>query len=69
MLAFLLTISDEINHPKIMHLYNRYHKDMIKFARSVFFEKRKINYIIDAEDANQKIKIKGEIIYEEFITQ
>ena len=51
MLAFLLTISDEINHPKIMHLYNTYHKDMIKFARSVFFEKRKINYIIDAEDA------------------
>lgn len=28
MLGFLLYISDECNHPKIIEIYNRYHDDM-----------------------------------------
>ena len=57
MLGFLLYISDECNHPKIIEIYNRYHDDMIKFAKSRLRNGRD-GYIFEAEDVVQESYIR-----------
>ena len=57
MLGFLLYISDECNHPKIIEIYNRYHDDMIKFAKSRLRKSSGV-YIFEAEDVVQESYIK-----------
>ena len=57
MLGFFLYISDECNHPKIIEIYNRYHDDMIRFAKSRL-RKSRSGYIFEAEDVVQESYIK-----------
>lgn len=57
MLGFLLYISDECNHPKIIEIYNRYHDDMIKFAKSRL-RNGSDGYILEAEDVVQEFYIR-----------
>lgn len=54
MLQFLLTITDEKYHSRIEYIYNRFHKDMIRFARSKFRLMNSYNPELDAEDAVQR---------------
>lgn len=58
MLQFLLTVSDESQHSKIEHIYNRYHEDMMRFAISKFQSIGRNNYAYDAEDAVQNAFMK-----------
>lgn len=58
MLQFLLSIADEKDHAKIEYLYNRYHEDMIRFARYRLRKKKMPNYELDAEDAVQNAFLK-----------
>ena len=58
MLQFLLSIADEKDHAKIEYLYNRYHEDMIRFARYRLRQKKMPNYELDAEDAVQNAFLK-----------
>lgn len=54
MLQFLLTICDEQYHSRIEYIYNRFHKDMFRFARSKFRMMNSYNPELDAEDAVQR---------------
>ena len=58
MLQFLLSITDESNHEKIMYLYNKYHDPMINYAVSKFKNMNRCNYVYDAEDAVQSAFVK-----------
>ena len=58
MLQFLLSITDESNHEKIMYLYNKYHDPMINYAVSKFKNMNRCNYAYDAEDAVQSAFVK-----------
>lgn len=58
MLQFLLSISDESDHAKIIYIYNKYHEFMIKFAVSKFKNMGRSNYVFDAEDAVQSAFVK-----------
>lgn len=49
MLSFLLTITDESEHTKIEYLFNMYHGDMIRFAKSRLQRAGVSNYLIDAQ--------------------
>ena len=53
MLAFLLSIADEIDYGKITYLYNNFHDDMIKFAKCRLKKYGYSNYETDAEDVVQ----------------
>ena len=58
MLQFLLTLTDESNHGKIEHLYNKYHDYMMKCAVTKFKSLGRSNYTYDAEDAVQNAFMK-----------
>ena len=58
MLGFLLTLSDESNHSKIEHIYNRYHDYMMRYAISKFQTAGRNNFLFDAEDAVQNTFVK-----------
>ena len=58
MLQFLLTLTDESNHGKIEHLYNKYHDYMMKCAVTKFKSSGRSNYTYDAEDAVQNAFMK-----------
>ena len=53
MLQFLLSIADEKDHAKIEYLYQQYHSDMLRIAKSRLRQKGMPNYELDAEDAVQ----------------
>ena len=54
MLQFLLTITDEKYYSRIEYIYNRFNKDMIRFATSKFRLMNSYNPRLDAEDAVQR---------------
>ena len=54
MLQFLLTICDEQYHSRIEYIYNRFHLDMYKFAKSKFILMNSYNPDLDSEDAVQR---------------
>lgn len=58
MLFYLLSISDESDHGKIIHLYDKYHDYMMKYAVSTFKLRGRANYVFDAEDAVQAAFLK-----------
>jgi len=49
MLSFLLSITDESNHSRIIYLYNTYHDDMIKLAKYRLKKSGLPNYELDSE--------------------
>ena len=57
MLQFLLTLTDESNHGKIEHLYNKYHDYMMKCAVTKFKSLGRSNYTYDAEDTQRLSRI------------
>lgn len=57
-LGFLLTIADESNHKKIEYLYNKYHDDMIRFARYKLKASGISSFEIDSEDVVQNSFLK-----------
>lgn len=58
MLQFLLSIADESDHAKVEYLYNRYHMEMIRVARSRLKGLGVPNYDLDAEDVVQNAFVK-----------
>lgn len=58
MLQFLLTISDESSHNKIEYIFNRFHRNMIWFARSKFRKFGIYDNSCMAEDVVQNTFIK-----------
>lgn len=56
MLSFLLLLSDESQHDKIMYLYNKYHDEMIKFAKYKLSSTANVSY--EAECAVQEAFLK-----------
>lgn len=58
MLSFLLTISDEKYNDKITEIYNKYHTDMLRYAKSFLKSRGRTDYLILAEDAVQYSFIK-----------
>lgn len=58
MLLFLLSISDEKDHPKIMYIYSHYHDDMIRFAKARLKNIKCYDYNSEAEDTVQDAFIK-----------
>lgn len=58
MILFLLALSDESNHYKIEHIYNKYHDYMIKYAVLKFCTLGRDNPTYDAEDAVQNAFMK-----------
>lgn len=58
MLQFLLAISDESDHDKILYLFNKYEKHMLRFATSKFKNMGRWNYTLDAEDSVQSAFVK-----------
>ena len=53
MLQFLLTLTDESNHGKVEHIYNTYHKYMMRYAVSKLKAAGRTNAVYDAQDAVQ----------------
>ena len=53
MLAFLLTIADESDREKVLHIYNKYYIDMMNFAKYYLKEHSDSNIQKNAEDAVQ----------------
>ena len=53
MLLFLMSMVEESDRGKVVELYRRYKKEMLKYARSKFRSKGRKNYRFDAEDAVQ----------------
>ena len=58
MLNFLLSITDESDHSKIIYLYNTYHNDMIKLAKYRLKKSGLPNYELDSEDVVQNAFVK-----------
>lgn len=58
MLTFLLSISEERNHPKIEYLFNKFHSDMIRLAKYRLKQAGIPSYSVDAEDAVQNAFVK-----------
>ena len=58
MLAFLLSLADEKDHAKIEYLYNHFHDDMLRLAKSRLHRMGLPNYELDAEDAVQSAFMK-----------
>ena len=58
MLIFLFSISDESDHFKIEYIYNTFHSDMVRLAKSKLKKAGMPNYDLDAEDAVQNAFIK-----------
>ncbi len=58
MLLFLLTIADEGEADKVEYVYNTYHEDMLRFAKSRLRNAGLSSYLIDAEDAVQNAFVK-----------
>ena len=58
MLAFLLTVAGESNREKIEYIYNKYHDDMIRFARHRLKSAGLNSYEVDAEDVVQNAFLK-----------
>ena len=58
MLNFLLTITDENNREKIEYIYNKYHDDMIRFARYRLKCLGISSYELDSEDVVQNAFLK-----------
>lgn len=58
MLSFLLSISEEKNHEKIVYLFNKFHSDMIRFAKYRLKQAGIPSYSYDAEDAVQSAFLK-----------
>lgn len=58
MLLFLLTIADEGEADKVEYVYNTYHEDMLRFAKSRLKKAGLPCYLIDAEDAVQNAFVK-----------
>ena len=58
MLLFLLSISDESNSSKIEYIYNNFHNDMLRFAKTRLKNSGLPNYLIDAEDSVQNAFMK-----------
>ena len=57
-LGFLLTITDERNQEKIKFIYNKYHDDMIRFAKFRLKNSGVSSYELDAEDVVQNAFLK-----------
>lgn len=57
-LLFLYTLVDPSDHYKIEYIYNTYHNDMIKLAKSKLKRLGHPNYDLDAEDAVQNAFVK-----------
>ena len=53
MLLFLMSMAEESDRGNIEAFYNKYKKDMMKYARSRFRRAGRKNYLFDAEDAVQ----------------
>ena len=53
MLAFLLSLADEKDHVKIEYLYDHFHDDMLRLAKSRLHRMGLPNYELDAEDVFQ----------------
>lgn len=58
MLAFLLTIAEESDQPKIKYIYDSFHDEMMRFATNRFRKAGRENYLFDAEDAVQSAFMK-----------
>lgn len=58
MILFLLTIADEGEADKVEGLYNMYHEDMLRFAKSRLRNAGLFSYLNDAEDAVQNAFVK-----------
>lgn len=58
MLQFLLTLTDESNHGKVEHIYNKYQDYMMRFAVRKFQAAGRTNAQYDAEDAVQNAFMK-----------
>lgn len=58
MLTFLLSISEESDHDKIVYLYNSFHDDMLGLAKSRLRTAGMANYETDAEDVVQNAFVK-----------
>ncbi len=58
MIQFLLSITDEKSVSKIVYLFNTYHDDMIRFARSRLKKAGYREYFYDAEDIVQECFIR-----------
>ena len=58
MLQFLLTLTDETDHGKVEHIYNKYYDYMLKCAVIKFKACGRNNFIYDAEDAVQNAFMK-----------
>ncbi len=54
MLEFLLSITDESQRENITWLYNKFHVQMLKFARALMYNNRWVNYHCDALDVVQE---------------
>ena len=53
MLQFLLTICDDKYHPQLTQLYNTFHAEMVRVARTRFKTMNRYNPDLDAEDVVQ----------------
>lgn len=53
MLAFLLTIADESDRDKVLHIYDKYYIDMMNFAKYYLKKRSDSNIQKNAEDAVQ----------------
>ena len=58
MLSYLLSFSDERNAGKIEYIFEKYYKDMLRFAMSRFKRIGCSNYQTEAEDAVQNAFVK-----------
>jgi len=63
----LLSITDESNHGKITYLYNNYHDDMIRLAKSRLKKHGCTNYEFDAEDIVQDVLKKRQIFSDAYL--
>ncbi len=58
MLSFLYTLIDDNERPKIEYIYNKFHNDMVRLAKSKLRRMGVPNYDLDAEDTVQRSFIK-----------
>ena len=57
-MLLLWILTDEEAHERILHIYRRYHDDMIRFARGRLRRLGDANYLADSEDIVQNAFVK-----------
>ena len=58
LLNFLLSVVDESKHDKVLYLYNKYHSDLIRYAKSELRNANHRNFKNDAFDVVQNTYLK-----------